>query len=64
MGKSHMGKRRLKLNGDEQDAFSRWGRRFLCYINRVGVRAEIKTAYRRRERHQAKQDIREGKTDE
>jgi len=59
MGMSQMGRRLLPLDGGERDAFGRWGRRYLCYIGRPGVRSEIKRGYRQRERHQAKQEIRE-----
>lgn len=55
-----MGKRRLKLSGAEQDAFTTW-RRLYCYLSRTGVIGEIKRDYRRRERNRARQDIREGK---
>jgi hypothetical protein len=53
-----MGRRRLPRNGWEQDAFGWWGRKFLCYIGRAGVRDSIKRGYRRRERHEAKRNIR------
>ena len=55
-----MGKRRLKLSGAEQGAFTRW-RRFYCYLSRAGVTSEIKRDYRRHERNRARQDLREGK---
>jgi hypothetical protein len=54
-----MGKRRLKMNGDEQDAF--FARRWYCYLSRTGITGEIKKGYRRRERNRARQDLREGK---
>jgi hypothetical protein len=57
----NMGKRRLKRSGAEQDAMSRWGRRYLCYLSRAGVISSIKRGYRQRERARAKQDIREEK---
>ena len=47
----------------EEDAFSRWGRKYLCYLSRAGVIAEIKRDYRRRERNKAKQNLRERKYD-
>lgn len=56
-----MGKRRLKRSGSEQDAMSRWGRKYLCYLSRAGVISSIKRKYRRRERQAARQDIREEK---
>ena len=56
-----MGKRRLKRNGDEQDAFSAWGRRYLCCLSRASVISETKRRYRRRERNRAAQDLRERK---
>jgi hypothetical protein len=52
-----MGKRQ-RISGDEQDAFSRFGRRYLCYLQRSGVRAEVKRKVRRRERHTAKLEAR------
>lgn len=58
-----MGKRRLKRTAGEEDAFSRWGRKYLCYLGRSGVIADIKRGYRRRERNRARQDIREQKFD-
>lgn len=58
-----MGKRRLKRSGAEQDALSRWGRKYLCYLSRAGVISDIKRGYRRRERNKARQDIREQKFD-
>lgn len=52
-----MGRRESK-DGDEFDATSKWGRRYLIYIQRVGVRSSIKRKVRRRERREAKQQIR------
>lgn len=58
-----MGKRRLKRSAGEEDALSRWGRKYLCYLSRAGTVADIKRGYRRRERNRARQDIREQKFD-
>lgn len=53
-----MGKRR-RITGAEQDAFSRYWRHMLCYLDRPGVRSKIKRGARRRERREAKQRIRQ-----
>ncbi|UIW13299.1 hypothetical protein SEA_CREWMATE_47 [Arthrobacter phage Crewmate] len=52
-----MGRRETR-DGDEYDATSRWGRRYLCYIQRPGVRSAIKRRVRRRERHEARKELR------
>lgn len=52
-----MGKR-ARRSWALQDALSKWGRHYLIYINRTGVRAGIKREARRHERREAKQDIR------
>lgn len=52
-----MGKRR-RVNGAENDAFSRYSRRLLCYLTRPGITAKIKRGARRRERHEAKRQTR------
>ena len=49
-------KRPIK-NADEEDAFTAW-RHLYCYLGRAGVRSRIKRRYRRRERHEAKDQIR------
>lgn len=36
--------------GPEQDAFGTWGRKYLCYMQRAGVRKGIKRDYHRKER--------------
>jgi|1185.fasta_scaffold06186_5 hypothetical protein len=41
----------------EDDVFSRW-RRVYCYTDRAGVCAKIKRGARRRERRDARHDIR------
>lgn len=41
----------------EDDVFSKWRRRY-CYTDRAGVCAKIKRNARRRERHDARHDIR------
>lgn len=52
-----MGRRQAR-DADEYDATSRWGRRYLCYIQRPGVRSAIKRRVRRRERHEARRELR------
>lgn len=42
-----------------QDATSTWGRRYLIYISRTGVRSAIKRRARRRERREAKRQLRQ-----
>jgi len=46
--------------GAEQDAFTSW-RRYYCYLQRAGVAKAIKRGANRRERRNAKKDIREGR---
>lgn len=58
-----MGKRFLKRSGSEQDAMSRWGRKYLCYLSRAGVISDIKRGYRQKERARARQELRERKWD-
>lgn len=53
-------KRQIK-HGDEQDAFTSW-RHLYIYLSRPGVTSAIKRRARRRERHEAKLEIR--KSDE
>ncbi|WGH21223.1 hypothetical protein SEA_OBITOO_47 [Arthrobacter phage ObiToo] len=57
MSRRSMGRRETR-DGDEYDATSRWGRRYLCYIQRPGVRSAIKRRVRRRERHEARKELR------
>ena len=52
-----MGKRG-RADGIEQDAMSRFGRRYMVYLQRPGVRAGVKRKVRRRERHTAKLEAR------
>lgn len=59
MGMSSMGRRFLPLTCDEVDAFTGW-RHLYCYLTRAGVKADIKRKYRRRERHEAKRNLRKG----
>ena len=42
---------------DEEDAFTGW-RHLLCYLQKPGAKSYIKRKARRRERHQAKAQIR------
>ncbi len=44
-------------SGAEQDATSRTARRYLCYLQRPGVTASIKRGIRRRERHEARREL-------
>lgn len=53
----------LKQQGWETDTFSRW-RHVYCYLARAGAKAGIKTAYSRRVRHAAKQEIRNRRGDD
>lgn len=55
--RSSMGHRERRTAA-EWDAFSRFGRRYLAYIQRTGVRSSIKRAARRRERHDARTSLR------
>lgn len=56
-----MGRRQMR-SGAEYDAYSRFGRQYLCYIQRAGARSSIKRMSRRRERHEARHAIRESAT--
>lgn len=53
-----MGKR-TRHAWELQDATSKWGRRYLIYISRTGVRSTIKRQARRRERREAKREMRQ-----
>jgi hypothetical protein len=55
--RSSMGHRERRT-GAEWDAFSRYGRRYLAYLQRAGARASIKRGARRRERHAARAALR------
>ncbi|WGH21114.1 hypothetical protein SEA_CASSIA_41 [Arthrobacter phage Cassia] len=57
MSRPSMGRRQAR-DADEVDAVSRFGRRYLCYIQRPGVRSAIKRRVRRRERHEARRELR------
>ena len=59
MSKSSMGRRAI-IGGDEHNAFTGW-RKFYCYLARPGVTASIKRTANRRDRMQAKRDIRSGR---
>lgn len=50
--------RRARLNGDEQDAFSRFGKRYMIW--RAGQRKAIKARVNRRERRIARQALVDG----
>jgi hypothetical protein len=49
---------RQRRTGAEWDAFSRFGRKYLAYLQRAGVRSSIKRDARRRDRHEARDAIR------
>lgn len=49
--------RRPKKGGDEQDALTGW-RHVCCYLQRAGATASVKRRSRRRERHEARQNLR------
>lgn len=55
-GSMSMGRRQAKQS-DEYDVVTDW-RRFLCYMKRAGVVSKIKRRMRRRERHDARREIR------
>jgi hypothetical protein len=51
--------KRPRLTAAEQDAFSRYWRRYYCYLRRPGVVAGIKRQANKRERREAKTEIRQ-----
>lgn len=51
--------KRIIKDGDEQDAYSHWGRKYLVYLGRSGVVKKIKKRTHRRERREAKDWIKE-----
>ena len=48
--------KRARHDGDEQDAFSRWGKKYLIW--RPGQRKRVKRRANRRERREVNQDLR------
>lgn len=54
--KQGMGHRKMKT-GDEQNVHTGW-RRLYCYTQRAGVTSKVKRGTRRRERHEAKRELR------
>jgi len=42
------------VSGDENDAYSRWGRRAYLYLQRAGVVKKIKRSTHKRERREGK----------
>ena len=50
---------RRVVTGDEQDAYSRWGRKYLCWLNRPGAVKSVKRRTHRRERREGRAEIRE-----
>ncbi len=53
-------KQRLKM-GDEWDVL--YARKIYCYLQRAGAASEVKIRLRRRSRHDARRDLREGRWD-
>jgi hypothetical protein len=51
--------KRIAKDGDEQDAYSRWGRKYLTYLSRAGVVKAIKKRTHKRERREKKRWIEE-----
>lgn len=49
--------RRVRKNGDEQDAFSPLARRHLASLQRAGVVAKTKARYARRARRDARRTV-------
>jgi hypothetical protein len=47
---------RPAVSDAEVDAYSRWGRRYLIYIGRPGVRKSIKRITHKRERRQGRRE--------
>lgn len=43
----------------ERDVITRWGRKYLCFLQRPGVKADIKRGMRRRERRAGRAEARE-----
>ena len=56
--KPSMGRRAI-VGWDEEDAYTSW-RQFYCYLSRAGAVKYIKTKTHRRERREAKREIRRG----
>lgn len=51
---------RVKMNGAEWDAVSRFGKKYLAFLQQPHARSNIKRGMRRRERLLAKAEIRRG----
>lgn len=51
--------KRLIKTGDEQDAYSSWGRKYLAWLQRAGAVKKVKKATHRRERREGKKWINE-----
>jgi len=51
--------RRVRTNGDEQDAFSPAARRHVAALQRAGVVAATKARYNRRTRRDARRTLRD-----
>jgi hypothetical protein len=54
--------KRIARDGAEQDVFTSW-RRVLCYTSRAGVCKKVKRKANRRERREAKAEIRDYRPD-
>lgn len=54
--------KRIARTTGETDATGK-GKRFYCYLDRAGVSSGIKRQARRRERHDATQNLRRGRED-
>lgn len=51
--------KRIIKTWEEEDAYTKWGRKYLAYIQRPGVRKKIKRSTHRRERREALELINE-----
>lgn len=51
--------KRIVKGWDEQDALTGW-RRVYAHLQRAGATSAVKRRYRRRERHDAKRQVRQG----
>ncbi|MDJ0323181.1 hypothetical protein QMG61_05315 [Cryobacterium sp. PH31-AA6] len=50
--------KRARVNGDEQDAYSRYWRRSLCCLSRAGIVKKTKRRTHKRERREGKAEAR------
>lgn len=56
--------KRIIKTGDEQDAYSKWGRKVYTYLSRPGVIKKIKRSTHKRERREEKHWIEEQREDQ